>query len=174
MFPQGRSDKVYTLAQGNKHTKDGYPAVELTCYKSRGKGIKLIYSVKLKIVYKPPRDKTIVRNMLDYISLLGSVDATPNWRPFSYVVPGNISKTTKSDLSLKQGLVVYSCNTVMSVLYVQCFSSKTATSLNQLELAQSFDVPTDEVDSKLSRQDEWYKTYGFPVAACELTTRGDK
>ncbi len=163
LFPLGQSDKVYILKQGyaftNRHS--GYPLTKLACYKSIGKGVKLLYSVKLKIVYKPPKDKIRVRNMLDYLSLLGDNTPDPQWKAFSYTIPKNISNSAKHDLSVRQGLVDYSYIYGNSVLYVKCFTTKDTESLD--EHRQGFDVQ----GRSLAEQSQWYKTYGFPVADCE-------
>ncbi len=168
LFPLGRSDKVYILSQGHNSTENGYPLVKLACYTLSGKGVKLLYCVELKIVRTPAKEKICVRNMLDYLSLLGyGADIYPS---YSYVVPGNISKDAKQDLSLKQDLVDYSYQPVISVLFVHCFSSKTAESIDEPEHMQSFDVQGDN----LAEQSQWYKKYGFPVADCELTVLNKK
>ena len=171
LFPLGKSNKVYILHQGDEFTKDGYPVVKLVCYVSKGKGVKLSYSVKLKIVHRPPKDKARVENMLDYLSLLGDNASDPQWKPYSYVVPQSISKYAKRDLSLSQGLVDYSCQTVIQVLFVQCFTSKVAASIRESEYMQAFDMPGD---TSCPERLQWYKTYGFPVAECELTANDRK
>ncbi len=161
LFPRGKSDKVYILIQGHESLKslDENNDVVLLCYKSKGKGVRLLYYMKLKAVHKPPKDRLRVRNMLDYLSLLG-ISEDPEFGPTSYVVPGNISKWAKRDLSLSQDLVAYSYVPYIGVLYVQCFNSKVTESIDELKYMQSFVI---------AGMDPWYEKYGFPLANCELT-----
>ncbi len=168
LFPRGKSDKVYILIQGHESLKS-YKAnndVVLLCYKSSGKGARLLYSMKLKAVHKPPKDRLRVRNMLDYLSMLG-ISEDPEFGPKSYIEPGNISKYTKRDLSLSQELVAYSYIPYIGVLYVQCFNSKVVQSIDELKCMQVFVITGNDFDP-------WYKKYGFPVADCELTTKSVK
>jgi|GEM_PF-6840547 len=153
LFPLGRSDKAYILNRGYKFTKDGYPFVKLICYKSQGEGVKLLYSVKLKNVNKPAKDKIRVQNMADYLSLLGENKGDHPFGPYSYAVPTNISKVTKRDLSMNQGFVAYSCDSNVDIYHIQCFCSKEAQSIDDSKYIQSFDGP------------------GFPVADCELKVK---
>ncbi len=171
LFPRGQSGKVYILTRGHESTKDGYPIARLACYKSNGKSVMLLYSMKLKLVRKPPQDDICVRNMLDYLSLIGdSVVAYP-YGPYSYTIPGNISRNAKRDLSLKQELVDYSYEPVISVMHVHHFHPDVNESLwFKYEHMQSFDVQGDNP----AEESQWYKKYGFPVADCELSAKGDK
>jgi hypothetical protein len=169
LFPAGRSDKAYAIAQ--RHKAKGRALVELACYESSGKDVRLVYSVKMRIIYKPPKDKIRVRNVLDYISLLGYNSEDPQEKSYSYAVPGNISKNVKRDLSLAQELVDYSFESNIGILYVQFFRSKVAQSIDEHERMQSFFVPDDSTDNPTASS-QWYKTYGLPVANCELTAQG--
>jgi len=94
--------------------------------------------------------------MLDYLSLLGDNIRDSSWGPHSYTIPVNISKATKRDLSMNQGFVAYSCDSNTGIYHIQCFCSKEAQSIDDSKYIQSFDGP------------------GFPVAECELNTKGVK
>ncbi len=170
MFPKGQSDKVYILSMNTDPGVKGPHPVDLACYISTDKGVKLLYSVELKIVYKSAKDKIRVRNMLDVLSLLGGIKGNPKWSPESNPVPGNISLDAQRDLSLCQDLVDYSYvsdnDTDIYRLYVQCFNSKTIGTLDGNEPKLAFDIPKQPA--------HWYKAFGFPVADCELTAKGGK
>jgi hypothetical protein len=174
MVPRGRADKMYLVFVASYGAPD-----QVACYKAGRKEARLLYSVPLRMVNKPPKEGIPITSVSTY---LNSVSWPPLKGPvpkvFSWALSGKISRAVRRDLARKQDLTDYGYQYPTQSLYVVPFSSRQIDAQGTQLPGQVFDVGVlgdiNMPETKYIDETKWYEMYGLPVADCELDAGGKR